>query len=93
MGLQTIPVAALATRSPGFLSHPWESLSRTLAAWKRERRRRADARLLMKLEPYMLRDIGVTLAEHHGASAMLKWHPAVLATTMRSDDAPDATEY
>lgn len=89
MGLQTVPVSPLA----GFLSHPWQSFSITLTSWKARRRSRADARLLMKLEPHMLKDIGVTLAEQRGGAAMLKWHPAVLATTMQPDADVETMDY
>lgn len=67
----------------GFLSHPLHSLAVTLVSWRERRRERAGAALLMRLEPHMLKDIGVTLAEQRGARAMLKWHPVVLATAMK----------
>ena len=35
----------------------------------------------MSIEPHMLEDIGFG-SEKRGANAVLKWHPAVLATTL-----------
>ena len=73
---------ATPVRVAGFLSHPLDGFSATFAAWRERRRQRAGAALLMRLEPHMLKDIGVPMAEQRGGvRAMLKWHPAVLATT------------
>lgn len=81
MAMTVIPQPA--SRALDVLSHPLHSLSVMLAGWRESRRERAGAALLMRLEPHMLKDIGVILAEHRGgARAMLKWHPAVLGTTM-----------
>lgn len=92
MATEILPVLTSPARAPGLLVHPLQSFSLALAAWKARRRRSADARLLMRLEPYMLRDIGVLIAEPRGASAMLRWHPALLATSMQSDAAGEAEE-
>lgn len=68
-----------------FLSHRLHSLSEMVTAWQERRRQRAGVALLMRLEPYMLKDIGVILAEQRGgARAMLKWHPAILAATLET---------
>ena len=82
--MATTAVPQPGTSAARFLSHPLHSLTVTLSTWRERRRQRVGAALLMRLEPHMLKDIGVILAEHHGgARAMLKWHPAVLATTMQ----------
>lgn len=81
MAMSSVPVQWPAISAAEFLAHPLHSATVTLAAWKEHRRQRAHAALLMRLEPHMLKDIGVTLVEHHGPSGMLKWHPALLATT------------
>ena len=84
MATSTVPVPQPAAHAADFLLHPLHSLSVTLAAWRERHRQRAGAALLMRLEPHMLKDIGVILAEQHGGpGAMLKWHPAILATTMQ----------
>jgi len=93
MATSSVPVPQPAIRAAGFLAHPLQSFSVTLTAWMERRRERADAALLMKLEPHMLRDIGVTLAEHRGARGMLKWHPAVLATTMEPNHHAEEERY
>ena len=93
MAAQTFSVSSASVRPSSFLSHPLQSFSITLAAWNERRRNRAGARLLMSLEPHMLKDIGVILAEPRGTGAMLRWHPAVLATTMEPDTQPEATEF
>lgn len=87
--MHVIPVTHSSPRAD-FLFHPFKALSVTLSAWQQRRRRRADLALLMSMEPHMLRDIGVALAEPHGPSGMLQWHPAVLATTLQ--DGPKAAE-
>lgn len=81
--------------APAFalLSHPLHGLTMTLAAWRKRRRDRAGAALLMRLEPQMLKDIGVILAEQRGGvGAMLKWHPAVLASTLEPRSQPQEEE-
>lgn len=92
MATRIVPVPQAAVSAPGFLLHPLHSLSVRFSAWRERRRQRAGAALLMRLEPNMLKDIGVILAEQRGgASAMLKWHPAVLVATFEPDpDPPDA---
>jgi hypothetical protein len=85
METSIVPVPQALARAMGVVSHPLHSLSVAFAAWGERRRQRAGAALLMRLEPHMLKDIGVILAEQRGgARAMLKWHPAVLATTWES---------
>ena len=80
--METSIVPPAAAPVPGVLSHPLQSLWAALAAWREHRRQHAGAALLMRLEPHMLKDIGVPIAEQRGGvRAMLKWHPAVLATT------------
>jgi uncharacterized protein YjiS (DUF1127 family) len=81
MSMHAIPVTQSSPRAD-FLSHPFKALSVTLSAWQQRRRRRADLALLMSMEPHMLKDIGVTLADEENRSGMLQWHPAVLATTL-----------
>lgn len=85
MKTQAIPVSQ-ATSSQGFLSLALSSVTARLGGWQERRRHSADLALLMSMEPHMLEDIGVHLAEKRGANAVLKWHPAVLATTLTGHD-------
>ena len=81
MKMQAIPVSQ-ATSRQGILSLALGSVTARLGSWRQRRRHSADLALLMGMEPHILEDIGVHLAETRGANAVLKWHPAVLATTL-----------
>lgn len=83
--MHAIPLIQSSSRSAG-LSHPFAVLAMSFRAWKQRRRRQADLAMLMSMEPHMLKDIGVTLVDRHGASGMLQWHPAVLASTLTTDE-------
>lgn len=89
--MHAIPVTPSSPRAD-FLSHPLKALSVAFGAWQQQRRRRADLALLMSMEPHMLQDIGVSMAERNGASSMLQWHPAVLATTLQGPHDPAGDE-
>ena len=82
MTMHVIPVSPSSPRAD-VLSHPFRALSVVFSAWQQSQRRRADRALLMSMEPHMLQDIGVALAEQSGSSGMLQWHPAMLATTLK----------
>lgn len=82
MAMHSIPVAQAASR-PGYVSSTLTTLAMRLNAWRQQQRQRADMALLMSMEPHMLKDVGIELTEQRGASAVLRWHPAVLATTMQ----------
>ena len=88
MATSIVPVS-----TSDFLLHPFHSLAVTLATWQERRRQRAGAALLMRFEPHMLTDIGIAPADQRGgARAMLKWHPAVLATTLEPHRQPQEPE-
>jgi uncharacterized protein YjiS (DUF1127 family) len=89
MTMHAIPVTQPSPRAD-FLSHPLRALSVAFGTWQQQRRRRADLALLMSMEPHMLQDIGISLADRNAASSMLQWHPAVLASTLQG--AHDAAE-
>lgn len=70
---------------PGILSRTAKALSAGFAAWAALRRHRADLALLQRLEPNMLDDLGVSLADNaRGEAKVMKIHPAVLASTMNA---------
>lgn len=84
MSIHTLPVSRPLSQ-PGFLSRPIQAIWSTLATWGARHRQRADMALLKSMEPHMLDDIGISLAEFpHQGGSVLTFHPAVLATTVRT---------
>lgn len=90
--MHSIPLAQTVSFA-GVLAHPLKTLSTAYGTWKASRRRRADLALLMSMDSHMLNDIGVILSESKGPSAVLKWHPAVLASTFDTSSLLDSDKH
>ncbi|MDH3474837.1 MAG: hypothetical protein OEM59_14225 [Rhodospirillales bacterium] len=63
------------SRGPAREAGPLKKMRAVFAEWNRRRWYRADLKRLVKVGPYMIADIGLTLEEAVAESEKPFWHP------------------